>query len=195
MRRAQSLLRGVAIDCKEGCWFCCTRWVDAKAPEVLHLAGVHGHRPHIAAAVATAGEAFGGLDYEQRKRQVTPCAMLVDGRCSVYADRPLVCRSAVSRSAEICERSYLETNEPIARPRVFGLIGGVFSIALTGALWQSGLDHRAYELTSALRIVELEEDAERRWLAGEDVFRGARHQPNDILDDPANMALVREAFR
>jgi Fe-S-cluster containining protein len=195
MKRAQTLLRGVTVDCKEGCWFCCTRWVDAKAPEVLYIARITADRPERAAATEAASETFARLDYEQRKRAVTPCAMLVDGRCSVYDGRPLVCRAAVSRSAEICERSYLKTNEPIARPMVYGLIGGIFSIALTGALWQSGLDYRAYELTSALRIVDLDEDTERRWLEGEDVFASAGRQPTDILDDPANMALVQEAFR
>lgn len=194
MKRAQALLRGVTIDCREGCWYCCTRWVDAKIPEVLYISRVTIGRTDLGDATRTASETFGHLDYEQRKREVTPCAMLVDGRCSVYAERPLVCRAAVSRSAEVCERSYLETDEPIARPRVFGLVGGIFSIALAGALWQSGLDYRAYELTSALEVVENEEDAERRWLGGEQLFQQARRGPTDLLDDPANMALVKDAF-
>jgi hypothetical protein len=195
MKRAQALLRGVTIDCKEGCWYCCTRWVDAKIPEVLYISRVTIGRPDLVAATKAAGETFGQLDYEARKREITPCAMLVDGRCSVYAERPLVCRAAVSRSAGVCERSYLKTNEPIARPRVFGLVGGIFSIALAGALWQGGLDYRAYELTSALRIVESEEDAERRWLGGEELFRQAHRSPSDLLDDPVNKALVEDAFR
>jgi len=194
MKRAQAMLRGVTIECKEGCWYCCTRWVDAKIPEVLYISRVTIGRADIADATKSAGETFGHLDYEQRKREVTPCAMLVDGRCSVYAERPLVCRAAVSRSVEVCERSYLKTNEPIARPRVFGLVGGIFSIALAGALWQSGLDYRAYELTSALEVVENEEDAERRWLGGEELFGQAKRGPTDLLDDPANMALIKDAF-
>ena len=88
MKRAQALLRGVTIDCKEGCWFCCTRWVDAKIPEVLYISRVVVGRPDLVEATKTAGETFGQLDYEARKREITPCAMLVDGRCSVYAERP-----------------------------------------------------------------------------------------------------------
>jgi hypothetical protein len=78
---------------------------------------------------------------------------------------------------------------------VFGLVGGIFSIALAGALRQGGLDHRAYELTSALEIVRGETDAERRWLGGEDLFRQAKRSPSDLLDDPVNKALVEDAFR
>jgi Fe-S-cluster containining protein len=194
-KRAQAMLRGVTIDCKEGCWFCCTRWVDAKIPEVLYISRVVAGRPDLVDATKSAGETFGQLDFEARKREVTPCAMLVDGRCSVYAERPLVCRAAVSRSAEVCERSYLTTDEPIARPRVFGLVGGIFSIALAGALWQGGLDYRAYELTGALEIVATEEDAERRWLGGEDLFVKVNRRDADLLDDPVNKALVEDAFR
>ena len=37
-----------------------------------------------------------------------PCAFLIDERCSIYASRPLACRSYFSRSVSSCHDFYLD---------------------------------------------------------------------------------------
>jgi Fe-S-cluster containining protein len=193
--KTQAQLREVTIACKSGCWFCCSRWVDAKIPEILYVSRGLEERPDSILAVEGAFRKFGSLNFEERKFTVTVCPMLSDDRCSVYSRRPVACRLAVSRDAEICERSYLETNEPIPRPQVYNTTGSVYSVALTGALWRAGLDHRAYELTGGIRAAITTPDAERRWLDGEQIFAGINRRAADPLDDPGYRAMVEEAFR
>lgn len=192
--RTTERLRGVVVDCDVGCWFCCTRWVDAKVPEILYLARDVGRRRDLKAATEAGFATFGQLDYAARKTEVTPCPMLVDQRCSVYEKRPIPCRAAVSRDAGVCQQSFLHTNGPIPRPQVFTVVGAAYSLALTGALWSAGLDHRAYELTGAIHRAMTTDDVERRWLAGEDVFAGVRRRDGDLLDDPNYKSIVEEAF-
>ena len=38
LSRSQGALEAAKVACSDGCWFCCTRWVDAKVPEVLYIA-------------------------------------------------------------------------------------------------------------------------------------------------------------
>lgn len=193
--RSQAALAAARIACTEGCWFCCSRWVDVKAPEALHIARSLRGRPELVAAVVAANEEFGGRSFEQRKRMVTPCPMLADLRCAIYADRPLACRSAVSRDAATCERSYLRTDEPMPRPVVYNIVSRAHSLALTAGLVRAGLDHHAYELTGVLRRACSEPDAERRWLDGEDLFAGIARGPGDLRADPQMKAFLEELDR
>jgi len=62
------------------------------------------------------------LDAEQKARVVesiraaaptsdqasVPCAFLIDERCTIYADRPLACRSYFSRSVSSCHDFFLD---------------------------------------------------------------------------------------
>ena len=121
--------------------------------------------------------------------------MLVDHRCSVYEDRPIACRSAVSRSAETCRRSFLGTNELIPRSLVHNIVGRAYSLALTVALFRAGLDHRAYEYTGALLRACRTPDAAKRWLDGEDIFAGVARGPADALANPEAKAFIQELDR
>ncbi len=193
--QSQAGLAAARIDCSEGCWFCCTRWVDVKAPEALAIARSLRGQPARVVALVAANDDFGGKSFEQRKRTMAPCPMLADLRCSIYADRPVACRSAVSRDVAACERSYLHTDAPIPRPVVYNIVGRTHALALTAALFRAGLDHRAYELTGALRRACEAPDAEHRWLDGEDIFAGVARSPGDLLADPQAQAFLAELDR
>lgn len=195
LARSQRVLRDVPIACGEGCWFCCTRWVDVKGLEALAVARAARDTPHLLAALETAQADFGGKSFEARKTVPTPCPMLVEQRCSVYAERPLACRTAVSRDAATCRRSFLETNEPIPRPLVHNIVGRAYALALTVALHRAGLDHRAYEYTGALLRACRTNDAEPRWLDGEDIFAGVARSPGDLMASAETKAFVRELDR
>ena len=95
------------IPCRLGCNYCCKdeRIVLTEKEAVLAV-------QHIEAQ----------LDAEQKARVVesiraaaptsdqasVPCAFLIDERCSVYADRPLACRSYFSRSVASCHDFFLD---------------------------------------------------------------------------------------
>lgn len=95
------------IPCRLGCNYCCKdeRIVLTEKEAVLAIKHVEEQ-----------------LDAEQKARVVAsilaaaptsdqdsvPCAFLIDERCSIYADRPLACRSYFSRSVSSCHDFFLD---------------------------------------------------------------------------------------
>ena len=95
------------LPCRLGCTYCCKdeRIVLTEKEAVLAVKHVEEQ-----------------LDAEQKARVVesimaaaptsdqasVPCAFLVDERCAIYADRPLVCRSYFSRSVASCHDFFLD---------------------------------------------------------------------------------------
>jgi Fe-S-cluster containining protein len=165
--------------CARGCSHCCYSAVPVSAPEVLALAN------HIASAQGKAS----GLDpasvLSRTNARVAlqnskagnggplPCPLLVDDACSVHDARPMSCRQTFSTSAEAC-RDVKEGRRNDVPFVPAGINAGVMLRALLiSASHSSGLDFGTYELSSALSIALETPDAERRWLAGEDVFAGA----------------------
>ncbi|MBK8098020.1 MAG: YkgJ family cysteine cluster protein [Planctomycetes bacterium] len=93
--------------CQAGCSFCCRHPVGVTLPEAIHLRAAIDRLPPqqrqeriaavTAAATCTAAMPWGAL-------AALACPLLIDGRCSVYAARPLPCRSWASFDATACER-------------------------------------------------------------------------------------------
>lgn len=87
------------LACKPGCSHCCHMNTMIYEHEAIRLAEVTGRKMKRLPfrplnVVAVEGSKFDGK----------PCPFLVDNQCSVYADRPLVCRShhSLRDSAELC---------------------------------------------------------------------------------------------
>jgi hypothetical protein len=197
MDKSSRRLADVPIQCSKGCWFCCTIWVAAKAPEVFFFAKTMPKR-EVSAYSARLDETMAsvrGLSFDDRGDMVTPCPALSDNLCLNYANRPNVCRSAASADAAICKRSYVDVSgEDIPTPMAHMMVRGIFTTALEGALMQSGLAHSAYEFNSAMELSLKEPGLEQRWLSGEDVFAGLPLDPVAAGDAPAVLAFRHAAF-
>lgn len=94
---------GVAIACREGCDFCCHEPVKVSLLEAVSIAEyVRGNlsdeqRVEIAAR---------GREYKNRSREAptsNACPFLDDHRCSIYSQRPLMCRGTHSIDVSVCE--------------------------------------------------------------------------------------------
>ncbi|WP_448662843.1 YkgJ family cysteine cluster protein [Sphingomonas sp. CJ20] len=185
------------VACRKGCSHCCKMWVSATAPEIFHLArAVRAARLDVADIVARCGTTQ-GLSFETRQRIIGECPLLSsDGSCSVYAARPMVCRTAASADAEVCRRGYLEmSGEDVPTPMFFMFQRTGYLMALRGAFLQAGLRLETYEMNEALAVALAVEDAERRWLRGEDVFAGVQQDPGpNPVDDPASRWFLAQAF-
>jgi hypothetical protein len=100
--------------CRKGCFFCCFQHVEASLPEILLLSD-HLRR-NLSPLEMTALR--GRIDDHQEKIRANPdgnalCPLNVDGCCSVYEARPLLCRGFNSLNVKDCETVY---NEGRARP-------------------------------------------------------------------------------
>ncbi|MFO1183671.1 MAG: YkgJ family cysteine cluster protein [Bauldia sp.] len=195
MQGSLAALRDVKTGCRKGCWFCCTTWVDATAPELIYaMRDVRRGSPKARRA-ADAFARFGALPFVERARTVAPCPMLEDNACSIYDDRPALCRAAASTDAAACERAFLMlAPEPFPSPVLHVRTGTDYALAVAAALKHAGLNHRTLELMGGMARVLVTDNAEARWLDGEDIFAGLQTGPHDTLADPHHDALYRAAF-
>lgn len=169
------------LACASGCAFCCYHPVDITPPEAfaiatyLHTTLTSAAGSAVYARIAAQAAKLSGLSYEEHARARLPCALLVDGRCSVYPCRPFACRAWNSTSAARCETIFTHGN-PITMlpPLDMHTYEAVWDVArgVTDGMQQSRLDTKSYELHSILQRVLETPEAAQRWLQGEEVLAG-----------------------
>jgi Fe-S-cluster containining protein len=189
-------LLDIPIACRKGCSHCCHTWVSATAPEVLHIAKLIKERGGaVIENVRITHEQTKEYDFDTRAEHPHACPLLENDTCSIYKSRPMTCRLAASADAEICARTYHNiTNEDVPTPMMYVVSRNSFAIAMAAGLRKAGLPDHAYELNAALARALETEDAERRWLAGEDIFSDVRRDPEGALSDPQAQHLYQHAF-
>ena len=183
MERAFSALPGSGgIACAPGCHHCCNLLVAISPVEVFAI--VHRLRDDLPADSALrariSGLAFdtspvrpGRSDNPEAEdilaeRRTISCPMLAEGRCLIYSSRPIACRGCVSADASLCAAR--DVDKPVPRSVVHMLGAAGMMMGLMDALTSLGLVGKPVELCSAVWLTLREEDAEKRWLRGEDVF-------------------------
>jgi Fe-S-cluster containining protein len=165
--------------CKRGCSYCCYSAVPVSAPEVLalasHIAGSDGARTGLdpAAVLSRTTERTALQKSATTGAGPLPCPLLVDDACSVHEARPMSCRQTFSTSAQGCREAKEGWRNEFPFVPAGINVGVMLRSLLISASRSAGLDSATYELSSALAIALATPDAERRWLAGEDVFAGA----------------------
>ncbi len=164
------------LACKSGCAWCCYQSVEVTIPEAFLVAAqlLDPADPRRAAVLANA-KAFRGLDERQRRRTGTPCALLVDNRCSVYDDRPLMCRAMMAPAAEGCRAAHAAAlgGAPVPLVELY-VIAQYFILGdqsgFRGILRDMGLQDDLVELTQAVAAILDDPTLIERWLAGERIF-------------------------
>jgi Fe-S-cluster containining protein len=167
--------------CAEGCCFCCYQPVDITVPEALAIAAyvrsqlaekdLDALRTRLAMTTASLRD----LSYEAHAQAKIPCALLVDGVCSVYPSRPFACRAWNSTSLARCQEIF-DHGDPITMipPIDMDVYEAIWDIAqgVIDGLKQARVDSTSYELHSVLQRALDTPDAAQRWVQGEDVFAG-----------------------
>jgi Fe-S-cluster containining protein len=169
------------IACKEGCAWCCRLHVTLTVPEVIAIADyLRATLPateleSLKARVTELDQETHGLNPWQRARTGLPCALLVEGRCSVYPVRPLACRGWNSYDAARCEQGVLALQA--YGPQLYAC--STVRLGMRQGLGQAGLSGADLELTAALRIALENPDVAKQYLAQEPVFAEARAVSNE----------------
>ena len=182
------------IDCAMGCAACCHQNVDVTVPEAilisLRLADPDDPRR---AAILETSDWYSRQPAETQWRVGRACPLLEEQRCSVYEDRPLVCRSVLSPDAKGCHaalKSAIEGGDPVATatyPLPQFLTRGD-QAAVQGICKDLGLQHDVVDLVQALALILSDPTAIDRWSEGQTVF-----EPRPVRDAIDPRQLVAEA--
>jgi Fe-S-cluster containining protein len=188
-------LADIPIACKKGCSHCCYTWVSVSAPEALYIAKILKARGNtVIEKLHSANDHTKDYDFDSRNHAF-PCPLLEGDDCSIYEHRPKVCRMAASADADVCNRSYhYISDEEIPMPMMYINGRALYAMAFTIGLQRNGLPHHAYEMNAALVRALETENAEQRWLAGEDIFAGIHQDPENILNNPVTTMIYEQAF-
>ena len=156
--RISSAPDAATLACRAGCTWCCYFSVDVRAVEVFRILDFverelsEQERARIFAEVRTNSAALRDLDEIERMRRNVKCPFLSEGRCTIYAARPQMCRNYHATSAIGCQQSYEEPDnmeiDPEFAPYVYQA-GGAHVDAFNTAMRDAGYDVDVYELNAA----------------------------------------------
>jgi hypothetical protein len=93
-----------------------------------------------------------GRSFDDFVDDSVPCPLLVDGRCSVYEVRPLVCRGYNSTNVDACRQAHEDRGVEVP---IFSVLKDVTDGATVGAAQQlqaAGFNDSLVDLGSALNI-------------------------------------------
>jgi Fe-S-cluster containining protein len=179
--RAQQTLDEALADipvlgCRSGCAHCCYQSVEATIPEAI-LAALQladPADPRRRALLETA-DAVQGLAESERRRTGRPCSFLVENRCSIYDNRPLMCRAFLAVDAEDCRAANVSAFAGLGETDIRHFPGVQFFLlgdqaGMRGICKDMGLQHDLVELTQAVATILRDPSIVDRWLAGETVF-------------------------
>ncbi len=164
----QAQQAGQALACESGCSGCCSARVYASEPEIFQIAATLKTRPSaqfqaVLGRLQTHAALAAHLSTATHR---SPCPLLENHLCSVYAVRPAVCRKAHSLDLAACLRpgAAIPQNLNI-------LLQAETLIAGTAAAYQqTGRAVRGHELGQAVLLALNDASLLSRWHAGETVF-------------------------
>jgi Fe-S-cluster containining protein len=152
--------RGVAVECKRGCSYCCHLRVEIRPHEAFVLAEHIGARFTLEQRAATIAriqdnlKRIAPLTPAAHIRAGIPCALLDDdGSCSAYDARPATCRKYHSVSVATCHGAFTDTSAPLTgdiEDDTVRLAGNAVTLGHAQGLRDAGYDAELYELHFAL---------------------------------------------
>lgn len=161
------------LACGRGCSHCCTQMVALTAPEAFLVAARVRKNARVVAAINEVHNKTRELTLEQRLRSGIMCALLDEKVCSIYPARPLGCHGFVSVNLDACIAAFVNGAPPdIPMPSEYATVLYACRMLLMAALRLLRLNDSSYEMNAALAAILSQENAEARWLAGENVFAG-----------------------
>jgi Fe-S-cluster containining protein len=168
------------VACRKGCAHCCVQPISITGLELFFLARTLRGREAVTAALVEAGRRIQAAPKSQRLFDMR-CPMLLDNACSIYAERPLACHNFLSFNVNDCITRYVMLGRAdVLMPAEHGAVINDCRLVLHAAMGLIGQrDFTSnYEMKAALaHVLEMDEDVEARWLAGEDVMTGVEPLP------------------
>jgi Fe-S-cluster containining protein len=195
---ADGYARAAGAECQAGCVSCCYLMVGGPPLEIFSIAR-HLLETKTPAEIEGLKERLRKvsevpLDPTLRVKAKTPCALLEDGRCSAYEQRPSVCRMMLSQSRAACEACLKAAGGSIPYIEPPSKIAAVMQMGIDYALiTRRNLSTETAELSRALLIALGDyEGALTSWLDGKDPFPGTHvGAPGSLSSNERTMAAAR----
>jgi hypothetical protein len=175
--------RAGRAQCRPGCVSCCHLMVMGPPIEILAIAR-HLLDTRTAAELEAIEQRLRAvaeipLDPVLRMKSRTPCALLENGRCIAYQQRPAVCRMTLSQSRAACEACLDGRSAAIPYIDQPSRIAAVMQAGIDYALLtRRNLSTEGAELARALLIALADyQGTMATWLAGKDPFPDAHRSP------------------
>lgn len=167
---ASEPMRELKTECGPGCNACCYQNVEVSIPEAILVSlQVADPADPRRATILAAADAVAGLGNDDRIRDGRPCPLLVDGKCSVYDNRPLLCRATLSPCAQKCYAA-LEGKDDV---QIY-VVPQFFAIgdrdAMRGICKDLGLQYDNVDLVQTVAAILRDPTIVVRWAAGERAF-------------------------
>jgi hypothetical protein len=165
-------LAGTPVDCRRGCFSCCTLMVEVTPDEVFalvaHLEATldEGALATVQKRVAEIDRRGRGLPSVERHRLRLFCPALdrSTGACLGHPVRPIPCQGYLSLDHHRCDADSAGTPTPILKPVASDLIRDAVMSARTIVLEDAGYDQSRIELSAGLAAAWADPGAEQRWL-------------------------------
>lgn len=195
MARLQSEViarEGVAVACRAGCSYCCHLRVEIRPHEAFLLAHhiatrcTPETRERLVGRITTTRRRLEALTPAEHIRAGIPCALLEDGRCSVYEARPAACRKYYSQSVDTCRNAFNDTSAPLTgelEHELVRLAGNGIALGHARGLEEAGRDASLYELHAALSEALANPRAAERYRRGKRAFVRAGPPVQGVVRD------------
>ena len=174
---ASDAVQSKKIACGVGCDHCCYQNVEVSIPEAIlvSLQVADPADPRYAKILETA-DAIAGLGQDERVHHPEPCPLLVDHKCSVYENRPLICRATMSPFAKGCREALegkVDNFQIYTLPQLvaFGDID-----ALRGICKDLRLQYDRVDLVQTVAAILRDPTTVVRWAQGEKVFKPLKNE-------------------
>lgn len=162
-----------AVDCKDGCSYCCYYHVLVTPAEAIAIAEhiealPEPRRTELRNAVADTAARVASLSEAEYIRINIRCAFLRASSCSIYSVRPTACRGFHSRDVGVCKRAFdnPQSNEPNPYDPNREVVKIGYRNAVLVAQHRAHFDATSYEMHGAVNEALNNRAVAKRWRAG-----------------------------
>ncbi|WP_171984955.1 YkgJ family cysteine cluster protein [Janthinobacterium sp. LM6] len=165
------------ISCKSGCTYCCHYHVMVSATETFAIAEAieklpQARRDVVIGRVHNVAARTREMTSEVYTTTNVECAMLLDGKCSIYAARPIACRGHHSTDVSACKETFDDVHSTTLGMKDYHreVVYRAFDNAQLAANLRANVDATKYELHAALSTALNKSSSFKRWKSGKSAF-------------------------
>lgn len=153
--------QSTAVQCKEGCHWCCHQAIFANTYELDYLKNhikTHFNKEeaqHILNLAKAKNKLISTLNEKETLQHKSPCPLLENNICSIYQARPMACRIYLSSNLSSCIEFYHNPTSTTNFPALFDFplqAGRYMNEGFCAALAEIGIQTTEYRIEEGLCI-------------------------------------------